>query len=119
RVFPLNQGWSTTFSLLRPLQVDFSLVLHRPIESTAVIGQLRGKISVGFVVTSLAYLFPRYFFRSLLPSRRAIICLPHHSRYLALPAGGHHEWQSSHHPHHHRNSGGFGFDCTLRDSREP
>jgi hypothetical protein len=33
----LNQGWPTTSSLLRPLQVNFGLVLHRPIESTAFI----------------------------------------------------------------------------------
>jgi hypothetical protein len=38
---PLNQGWPTTFSLLRPLQVNFGLVLHRPIESTALIGKVK------------------------------------------------------------------------------
>ena len=39
-VFPLNQGSQTIVGLLRPLQVDFDLVLRRPIESTALIGQV-------------------------------------------------------------------------------
>jgi len=60
----LNQGWPTTFSLLRPLQVNFGLVLHRPIESTRLIRLWFAKTLADFEINDIAALPPLFRYNS-------------------------------------------------------